>query len=162
MAKAVWLKQGTEKCYPSPYWPIGSIYISTVNQDPSIYFGGTWEALPGDCYLITTPSSQSVIGTGGSWYTEDTALTVDQIPAHNHPAELRNQHDTETLSLTVSGLGKNYGTGMSGILTQTADWGSYSDAGWLNVRTTNAGGGQGHNHKYQPPYYQVWAWKRIS
>lgn len=26
----------------------------------------------------------------------------------------------------------------------------------------NTGGGKGNNHKFQPPYYQLWAWKRIA
>ena len=150
MAKAVWLKQGIEKCYPSPYWPIGSIYISTVNQDPSIYFGGTWEALPGDYYLITTPSSQSAIGTGGSWYTEDTALTVDQMPAHNHAIPYNTGNGGYASNSVISAGGTAHDT-----------QGSSAGGAWFTW-TENKGDGQGHNHKYQPPYYQVWAWKRIS
>lgn len=137
-------------------WPIGSIYISVVNKNPSVYFGGTWEALPGDYYFITTPSSQSLRGQGGSWYTEDTAITIDQMPWHNH--------------LLGSGDGAN--RDFMGYAPETNTWGGSSHyfikyAGVtsepvkkINVKYT--GGGQGHNHKFQPPYYQVWAWKRTG
>lgn len=137
-------------------YPIGSIYITTINKDPKTYFGGNWESIPGDLYLLTTPVSQNIIGTGGSFYTNDTAISVDQMPWHNH--------------LLGSGDGAN--GEFFGYAPETNPQGGWNHyyikyAGTSNtpVRTINVkhnGGGQGHNHKYQPPYYQIWAWKRIS
>lgn len=146
MAKAVWLKQGSEKYYPAPYWPIGSIYISTNNTNPSNYFGGTWEALPKDYYLITAPITQTNIGKGGSWYTNETVLTIDQIPAHNHNMQKRYAKQVD------------WNMGYPDAIHYSGDWyNTYSV-----VSTATVGGGKGHNHKYQPPYYQVYAWKRVS
>lgn len=151
MAKAVWLKQGGEKYYPAPYWPIGSIYISTNNTNPSNYFGGTWEALPQDYYLITAPITRTQIGTGGSWYTENTILTINQIPPHQHT--ISNNGNT-TLPITINAV-SNAGTGYSIQY-------KYGSAPNPKILADYTGGGKGHNHKYQPPYYQVYAWKRIA
>lgn len=146
MAKAVWLKNGNEKIYPAPYWPIGSIYISTNNTNPSNYFGGTWEALPQDYYLITAPIAQTTIGKGGSWYTNETVLTIDQIPAHNHNMTKRYAKQVD------------WNMGYPDAIHYSGDW--YNTYGV--VSTATVGGGQGHNHFHQPPYYQVYAWKRVS
>lgn len=43
MSKAIQFKnKGGEKIYPCAYMPIGSIYKSFNNTNPSVFFGGTW------------------------------------------------------------------------------------------------------------------------
>lgn len=50
-------------------WPVGSIYISVNNTNPSTYFGGTWEAFGTGRCLVGVDTSQSefntVMKTGG-------------------------------------------------------------------------------------------------
>ena len=74
MAKAVWLKQGSEKYYPAPYWPIGSIYISVVNTNPSQWFGGVWQSFGSGRVLVGVDTSQTefnkVMKTGGNKYLQ--------------------------------------------------------------------------------------------
>jgi hypothetical protein len=38
MAKQIQLKNGAEKVYPNPFFPIGSIYMSVNSTNPSNYF----------------------------------------------------------------------------------------------------------------------------
>ena len=67
-------------------YPVGSIYISTVNTSPTTLFGiGTWQALNSGVVLQTISS-----GTGGS-YAGDSSKTVTvtvnstgSLPSHNH------------------------------------------------------------------------------
>ena len=47
LAKGVILKKNGEKYYPAPYMPIGSIYLTVSNDNPSKWFGGTWEKMSG-------------------------------------------------------------------------------------------------------------------
>ena len=92
MAKAVWLKNGNEKIYPAPYWPIGSIYISVVNTNPSQWFGGTWQSFGSGRVLVGVDSNQSefntVEKTGGE---KKHTLTVNEMPYETlcHPINRR-------------------------------------------------------------------------
>lgn len=149
MAKAVQLKdKNGNKVFAAPWMPIGSIFLSVNNTNPSNYFGGTWEALPQDYYLITAPITQTNIGKGGSWYTNDTVLTVDQIPSHRH-------------GIVAYGGATQWATGyLWGRSSGDYGEGNYVQGDSLNTKYT--GGGKGHNHFHQPPYYQVYAWKRIK
>ena len=56
-------------------YPIGSIYTSMNNTNPSTFIGGTWEQIV-DRFLYCANSSME---TGGS-----KKITVAQLPAHSH------------------------------------------------------------------------------
>lgn len=66
------------------FYPIGSIYISVVNESPATLFGGTWVRLPENCMLVganeTFPVFQDLNQCGGN---ESIAHTHD-IGTHTH------------------------------------------------------------------------------
>lgn len=63
-------------------YPVGSIYTSTVNTNPSILFGfGRWEAIEGGRVLLASGNGYTAGSTGGS--TTHT-LKVEELPRHNH------------------------------------------------------------------------------
>lgn len=147
MAKAVWLKQGSEKYYPAPYWPIGSIYISVVNTNPSQWFGGVWESFGTGRVLVGVDTTQTefneVMKTGGS---KSVTLNINQIPSHYH-----NMYHTGRLLYWDSGLtGMGYPNYNGATPIQTT---------W-DARTANSGGGQAHNNLQ--PYITVYMWRRVS
>lgn len=59
-------------------YPIGSIFITTVNQDPSPYLGGKWESFGAGRVLVGFDFNQTefntILKTGGSKY----------LQKHNH------------------------------------------------------------------------------
>lgn len=143
-------------------WPIHSIYFSYNDISPASLFGGTWEAITGDYYLMLSDSA-STDRTGGSNSTSYTPsgtveghqLKIEEIPSHNHLA---------TNSTTTYGPG-----------TQDA-WRCMSFPGtnhdyWQNIWTSNTGGGGSHSHGFtgtaatitiNPKYYKVYAWRRVG
>lgn len=147
MAKAVWLKQGSEKYYPAPYWPIGSIYISVVNTNPSQWFGGVWESFGTGRVLVGVDTTQTefneVMKTGGS---KSVTLNINQIPSHYH-----NMYHTGRLLYWDSGLAGMGYPNYNGATPIQSTW---------DARTANSGGGQAHNNLQ--PYITVYMWRRIS
>ena len=77
-------------------YPVGSIYTSTTNTNPGDIFGGTWVSFGSGRTLVGVDTTQTefntVEKTGGNksvGYTPagtvgNTALTVAQLPSHNH------------------------------------------------------------------------------
>ena len=70
MSKSIQLKKQNENVYPHPYYPIGSIYLSVVNTNPSRWFGGTWEQIAKGRTLVGVDTNDTdfntVKKTGGS------------------------------------------------------------------------------------------------
>ena len=89
--KAIKGKIGSDTCYFVPYFPVGSIYISVTNTNPSTIFGGTWERIQGKFLIGADDSTYKLGATGGSSShthtnssTGSTTLTANQIPSHTH------------------------------------------------------------------------------
>lgn len=63
-------------------YPVGSIYITTMNVNPKLYLLGEWQLIK-DRFLLGAGGLYNVNDTGG---TENVALTTDNLPSHNHSA----------------------------------------------------------------------------
>lgn len=128
-------------------YPIGSIYMSSVNTSPATLFGGTWVQLK-DRFMVAAGTTYPAGSTGGAaTHTHTTAnhtLTVSEMPAHSH----------SYYKVSGSASTKDTGSGSS--------WGDYA------VSTTQTGGGAGHNHgntgsaSSLPPYWAVYMWERTA
>jgi len=90
----------------------------------------------------------------GSFVTSDTALTVAQIPSHQHSGTTDTQgnhaHDINLGPRTGGGVA----AGDTGTATTTFQSG-FTGAHAHNFATSFVGGGQGHNHTFAPPYLAV-------
>lgn len=141
-------------------YPVGSIYLSTSTTNPSTYFGGTWEQVAKESYLLgyngnntwfDQPGQYKGSKNGpGNWNTNNHALTIDQMPSHNH-----------SFTKGVSGAYENVyiaARSTAGMTNQGSGYGLC--AGYSSIDKT--GGGQGHNHFHVSPYYIVVVWKRTA
>lgn len=131
------------QAYIAEIYPVGSIYISVNDANPSSLFGGIWERIK-DRFLLASGDSFPPETTGGEAVH---TLTTSEMPSHIHNANYNwtssNGQGTPVWAITMSS-----GTG-DGI----GSWPSADGAG-------NTGGSQPHNN--MPPYLSVYVWKRIK
>lgn len=127
------IEEGIEAAHNMIY-PIGSIYMSVNNTNPSTLFGGTWEQIK-DRFLLACGTSYTAGATGGEATHK---LTINEMPSHSH-------------GLKYDNIGAS-GTARSVI----AKAGDKTSIGCI----TNTGGGTAHNN--MPPYLAVYVWKRTA
>lgn len=131
-------------------YPVGSIYMSTVNVNPATLFGGTWEQLE-DRFLLGAGQTYTAGDTGGE---ATHTLTVDEMPSHTH--ELRGWAFTGESSTVGYRYGLPYQKN-NGDMRSMNDPENTSQIPWGN---RSAGNGQPHNN--MPPYIVVYMWKRLT
>ena len=117
-------------------YPVGAIYLSVTDANPTALFGGTWERIGGR-FLLGADKTYAAGSTGGE---AAHTLTVDEMPKHNHDVDNLNASGNATTFMTVQAQDKR---GFGG-----------------NVQTMYAGGGKAHNN--MPPYLAVYMWKRTA
>lgn len=61
-------------------YPVGSIYMSASQAEPSTLFGGTWQRLK-DCMLMAAGDTYAAGDTGGA---AAHTLTAQEMPSHKH------------------------------------------------------------------------------
>ena len=110
-------------------YPVGSIYMSVVNISPASFLGGTWQAIEQGRMLMAAGSSWQAGTTGGAAYH---ALTVQEMPAHDHSA-------TET---AAGAHAHNASTGSAGAHAHS---GSALEAG-AHAHNASTGTAGSHDH----------------
>ena len=78
-------------------YPVGSIYISTANTNPSTFLGGTWENYA-DGRVLKGIKSGTAGATGGS---SSVTLSTANLPAHTHTYDKANAN-TGSHTLTIA------------------------------------------------------------
>lgn len=121
-------------------YPVGSIYMSVNSTNPKNLFGGTWEQIQGR-FLFGMNSSYPAGSTGGE-ITH--ALTIDEMPEHNHIIYYPNAGGPDGNANIC------YPEGSGTKLTWYAEM----------CKTAPTGGGAAHNN--MPPYLSVYIWKRTK
>lgn len=110
-------------------YPVGSIYMSAVNVSPASFLGGTWQAIEQGRMLMAAGSSWQAGTTGGAAYH---ALTVQEMPAHDHSA----------VETAAGGHTHGASTGSAGAHAHS---GSTNNAGnHYHTGTTNGAGNHSH------------------
>lgn len=149
MSKSIQLKnKDNENMYPHPYYPVGSIYLSVENINPSKWFGGSWEQIAKGRTLVGVDTSQvefnTVKKTGGERVHK---LTVNEMPKHVHKGLTFWNKPISLDSGTIAGYNLAYG---NNIISGRED----------NIYTTNSGGDQPHNNLQ--PYFTCYIWCRTA
>lgn len=144
-------------------YPVGSIYLSVLDLNPSNLFGGIWEKIQ-NAFLYGS-GSKSLGSTGGS---ETVTLATSQLPRHTHSRgtmDITGQFEIENsrpvnMSGAFSGVGSNVGyNGGYNANTVPKTVKLTASSGW-NGSTSSVGSGEAHNN--MPPYLVVNIWKRTA
>lgn len=157
------------------FYPVGSIYTSTKNTNPTATLGGTWTQIK-DRFLLCAGDSYSAGSTGGSaTHTHTSAAHTHGIPSHKHSLS---DDGWGYLSMGGNGIIKmiysyNSGswtgnwqiTGSSSKESSTSGGdgmvlGGYTDSTTVTSNSTTPGNtGSSSN---LPPYKVVYAWERTA
>lgn len=171
-------------------YPVGSIYMSVNNVNPSTIFGGTWVSwgagrVPvgintndGDFNTVEKTGGAKSVSSSHTHSTANHTLTLSQIPAHNHSASSNSAgehtHNIQNQKTKWGGGSGNYVvidttsgyTALSNKTTTSA--GAHSHT----ITVNNSGGGGAHNHgntgsasvsaNVLQPYIVCYMWKRTA
>lgn len=102
-------------------YPVGAIYMSVNNTNPSTLFGGTWEQIK-DKFILSAGDTYSGGATGGSssqkftpsGSVENHTLTTSELPKHTHGL---NEHTHSYDKSATATAGNNGNTGASNVNT---------------------------------------------
>lgn len=139
-------------------YPVGSIYMSINDVNPSTFLGGTWEAWGSGRVPVGVDTSDTDFAT-----VEKTGGKKSATYAHSHSTIFGN--DDEAYYYLRS---KNIYTPTSGNLTTVASFelnnGSGGLENWNNVRTgrTPASAAGDSNVTTLQPYITCYMWKRTA
>ena len=141
-------------------YPIGAIYLSTVETNPAVLFGGSWQAIE-DRFLLAAGSDYAALSTGGA---KSHTLTVSEMPSHRHIISVdsggeHSHHIDNYATVESSGLGvlESWGSGSGGSRS------IYTDSAGRHFHTASASlTGGGTAFSLMPPYLTVYMWKRVS
>lgn len=119
-------------------YPVGSIYMSVNNTNPSNLFGGTWTQLK-DRFLLGAGSTYTNGSTGGSATQK---LSAANLPSHTHPQYVATNGGSTSANLDYNGWVSNGKAVAQGIPTGAT--------------------GQGTKFDIMPPYLVVYMWQRTG
>lgn len=148
-------------------YPIGSIYLSVKDTNPSTFIGGTWERIK-DRFILAAGDSYAAGSTGGE---ASHKLSVNEMPSHSHFASTSwtgNHSHAAYYHRTgeeAAGFGLAIVAGFDGfkdsILVSGRSTATSTAGGHSHTVTVNStGGGAAHNN--MPPYLAVYMWVRTA
>lgn len=138
-------------------YPVGSIYMSVNDIEPSVLFGGTWEKIK-DRFLLGSGDTYTNGNTGGE---AKHTLTTEEMPAHKHGQNINGKGTDSWNNKYGSAITLPKGSGTEGVSGMSyavgvEDWSKKSN----RVYTDSIGHSNPHNN--MPPYLVVNIWQRIS
>lgn len=135
-------------------YPIGSIYMSIQDTNPSVFFGGTWERIAKGKTLVGVDENDTDFNASSKTGGEKThTLLTSEMPSHKHN-RIRLQVGNQFLGPAG---GSNFN--VAGLNLNTGKY-AYSDETDNNVETSEVGGDQPHNN--MQPFYTCYIFVRTA
>ena len=158
-------------------YPVGSIYMSTVETSPEELFGGSWTRIE-DTFLLAAGDTYAAGETGGE---AEVTLSTSEMPAHTHTATPKGSVSStftgtaasHTHSYTYAnsiyndtsgsytGVDRSATSSFTTNSTSVTPKGSVSST-FTGSSATSSSTGSGGAHNNMPPYYTVYMWYRAE
>lgn len=146
---------------PIDMYPVGSIYMSTLDTNPATYWGGSWVRWGSGKVPVGVDTGDSsfntVEKTGGE---KEHILGTDEVPKHNHKQTVGNDNTVMYAKhydhATNSVVETTMRTVSSGWPTPTTAPGRFDYTDWAETRAP----ANGHNNLQ--PYITCYMWKRTA
>lgn len=153
-------------------WPVGSIYLSMNNNNPTDLFGGTWARVAQGSVIVgqgvrnddrNVPRNFNHGNNGGVW---DGRLAVTNLPPHSHYLNLntnnagnhRHSMQTKQDRMSIHDVRGNWFRGTDGNVNWT-DWaGDHAH----NVQGNTNNTGDGAPFATMAPSFAVSVWQRTA
>jgi hypothetical protein len=139
-------------------YPVGSIFLSFTNVNPSVRFTGTsWVQVSQGRFVAGVGTGNDgiqnkVFAAGNNTGEYEHQLSITEIPNHSHPITWANSRDTGTFDADPYNF--------------QGDWGFVGDTDALSFftdqRVTGASIGGGGYHTNIPPGFGLYVWQRTS
>ena len=137
------------KSYLEQVYPVGAVYLSTVDTDPAALFGfGVWERVK-DRFLLAAGDSYAPGSTGGA---AQITQTVEQMPLHGHQVCIGEANNAARL-VWSAGEGSQDQNAWGFSYGSPSEYGNYVNA---------AGTGESQPIDIMPPYLAVYIWRRTA
>lgn len=131
-------------------YPIGSIYMSVNNVDPSTIFGGTWRQIK-DRFLLASGDTFTNGEEGGEI---NHTLTENEIPSHTHTLEGGTIPSSTYIALNAQDVGVTAGATPASFVA--------GGATGFDIEGTALATGGDAPHNNMPPYLAVNVWYRTA
>ena len=136
-------------------FPIGSVFITTTNTNPSTYLGGTWQQFGAGRTLVGVDTSDTDFDASGKTGGEKShTLTTDEMPKHAHDIVYGNNNGNG-VTISYSGSGKSV------LNVESWAWRNNGAGGHGNNIYGALTGGDGSHNNLQP-YITVDFWHRTA
>ena len=158
MSKQIQLKNGEEKVYPNPFFPVGAIYMSVSSVNPSTYFGGTWERWGQGRVVVSLNEGDGDFNisekTGGA---KTHTLINNEVPRETGSFIMHAAASATNIHHCDGVFKENY-TAPRYVSTLSSE-----NAGATSIGTVgfDNGGGNGPHNNLQP-YITCYMWRRTA
>lgn len=122
-------------------YPVGAVFMSTVNTNPGTYLGGTWESWGSGRVPVGVNSSDSDFSAAGKTGGEKThTLSTAEMPSHSHAKGSLATSDSGSHTHSTSGTASSAGGHEHSVSGTAASAGTHTHKGWN--RNVYTGGGK--------------------
>ena len=133
-------------------FPVGSVYVSSNNQSPAQFLGGTWERVE-EVFSLFAGTNYAAGSKGGN---ANVTLIEANLAPHSHVEQMCfEEYTTE------------YGVRNLGYRNGSADgpnkyWNTAMPHGGSTAALSTKEAGEGEPFSVLPPYKAFYAWERIE